>query len=311
MNTLKLLSLASLVMFLSACGGGGGGGGSDDDDNDDLTEEQQFAEETAIAGTESTKQAIATEEAPPIPFGPSVEFMTPFNIARELARASAEFPLSLSEYPLGPVEVSEETINGECGGSYTVVITSTTPDAAGVTFPFSLEMDGDLDNYCTGQTGESLTMDGFLDAEFNYNAFDNYSFTVTYDLDYVYDFPGLDATGSISATETCTVVGGVESCSVSTSYQSTNGILYTASNVVVSGNSSTGYSVTGSLEDEDGNTFTLDVNGFTLCSNGNVQNGTVEITVNGEEIITVTFPNCNECIITYQGVSRTVPQPDE
>lgn len=313
MKTVKLLGTALLMCLFVACGGGSGG--DDDDDNtntgDNPTADQVFAEETSIAATESSKQIVASQQSDFIPIGPVIN-SSPTEAVRNIISARAlNTTGQLASLPVGPVVVEEDVEDGECGGTFSTVSTITTPDDETQFFPSTVELDGDFNNFCIGENGSSITYNGTIDALFDFVAFDQYTFTVTYNLTYVTTLPISPNSGRIEGTETCTLMGDVETCSFSSSYTSANGTVYTSRNVEIDGNQSSGFNITGTIEDDEGNTFEIDVSGFVLCENGNVQSGEIVITLANQQVINVTYPNCNECIITYQGVARTVPQSSE
>jgi len=110
--------------------------------------------------------------------------------------------------------------------------------------------------------------------------------------------------------ETCNTVNSVETCSSSSEpYTASSGTSYTFENATVSGSSSSGYNIEGDLTDNQGNSFNVNVEGLTQCDSGNISTGTITITSSTGEVVSVTFPNCNECVISYAGDSWTIPQP--
>ena len=62
--------------------------------------------------------------------------------------------------------------------------------------------------------------------------------------------------------------------------------------------------------DEDLGYFDIDASSLTYsCDNGNFSTGTISILdSSGEEVISVSFPNCNDCVVTYGGNADTYSQ---
>lgn len=137
---------------------------------------------------------------------------------------------------------------------------------------------------------------------FVYNQ-DNGDFSFTYDL----TISDGSQTYNITATYECTNNG--MSCTYSDTFVD-NGKRYRTTNVSVSGNNTSGYNVSATVFIGDLGYVEITATNLTICANGNIGTGTIEVTdANGNVVLSVTFPDCNTMVITYNGVPDTVPQP--
>ena len=82
---------------------------------------------------------------------------------------------------------------------------------------------------------------------------------------------------------------------------------YTTSNMEVTGDSSTGYNVSGSVTDPDHGTITISASGILFnCPSGVPSAGTITVTASGGVTATVTFNDCDSFSIDYDGSVTTV-----
>ena len=285
----------TLAVILSACGG------SDSDDDASNTDNPGTdsgvtrgsvateAEDLSYIATQVSIRAVGAENSPPV-FG-----------------SVPSAPGALQKVT-GPVamEVTSTTIDGDCGGSATIVSEDTSSGDA--LFPLESEQEITYNNFCLSLgDGTSMTFNGSVDIELFID--EDYSFfAFSYDLAFSSDnaFVG---SGVIQASETCETFGDAAPiCTSSSSYEYSDGNEYVLSDFEVSGDASSGYSFDGEVDGGDFDTFTISVSDITLCDNGNIGSGSITITEAEVGTVSVSFPNCDEMIVTYDGVSETLPQ---
>lgn len=290
----------AFALFLTACGGGSDGGssggdtppsGSGNSGADPDSPVSTRAQDLSFVASEVSVRAVAAENSPII-----ASTSVPSNGGLQ---KSGE-PISMS---------STETVDGECGGSSTVVVDA--PENAENELPIESSFDITYNNFCIYLDGTtSIVFNGSAEAEIVIDA--EYSlFAYDYDLTYSSD-NALVGSGVISASERCETFGGADAlpiCTSTSSFEYSDGNEYTLTDADISGDASMGYSFEGEvgIEGEDEGTFSISVDAITLCENGNIGSGSITIT-DDDETITVTFPNCDEMVITYDGVSDTFSQ---
>jgi len=243
------------------------------------TASSQNSNQLANAASASAKQA--TKQAANNPAG-IVLTASPLN---ELARKVVEDVLS-SAGGIGnlPSGVST-TINGDCGGSATVNSDST---GSKITITYN--------SFCSGSAVFSGTAVITRTES---------SFTIKY-TDFKVTIDGVTTT--LDMTVACNTTG--TSCTFSSDFTGDNGTVYQSGSVSVSGNNTSGFNISGSVSDPDAGKIDFSANGITICTNGNIGSGTINITDStGNIVITVSFPNCNEMIITFNGTTERIAQP--
>ena len=285
-----------LFSVLAACGGGSGEGDSSDPVSDQNSQPGQdtqvgaMAEELSYVAAEISKRAIAAENTP--------------NIGLPIGSSG---PSSLA---FGKTETDTATDVGDCGGSLTSTVTTTTPDDETVFFPFSIDASFVFDSYCSSFGSDfQFVYDGTMEYEFSVDE-DSRFFFISYDLAYTSNSE-LVGSGVIQATETCTQMGDEpEECSSSSSYEFEDGTDYELSEFEVSGSATEGYSFSGEIADDEGSSFSISVTDIVLCEDGEfIQSGEIVVTdLSTGDSISVTFINCEEFVVTYQGISETFPQ---
>jgi hypothetical protein len=66
------------------------------------------------------------------------------------------------------------------------------------------------------------------------------------------------------------------------------------------------------LADGGGNTYSFKVEDlFMQCENNNVSGGTIVVTLNNDDPLTISFPDCAQSVVSYHGVAETFPQDIE
>ncbi|MBL4607935.1 MAG: hypothetical protein JKY01_08930 [Pseudomonadales bacterium] len=311
MKKLTTLALITTFSILTACGGGSGD--SETPPTRTLGDgDRSYAEELAIAAGEGSKSLAGSESGGFLPLG----FVSTENAIidglKQSLQQSFELNSTDSLLPLGIQETITETENGGCGGSMETTSTTTTPDdtSSGNIYPLHYEGTSTFIDYCNEDDGFETIFNGSLAWAYSITDPSSFSWVWDYNVSYSTNSPYGPQTGRFVYKESCSTINGVETCSTNSEpYVASTGTSYTFENATVSGNSFSGYNIEGNLIDNQGNSFSVSVQGFTQCDSGNVSTGTITITSSAGETVSVSFPNCNECVISYAGDSWTIPQP--
>jgi hypothetical protein len=325
---IKTIWLVCAIAICAACGGGGGGddgggttsggtggtggggtgGGTGGGGGTVLTPDQTFAQNTAIAVTETTKQVVASDQSVFMPLGAVVENPSIVGLIRDVVLNNAPLPESGRELPVSVIEstTSDFSVDGDCGGTYsgTSTVTSDTEDPL---FIFDTDLEGTFVNFCIEVPPYSVTYNGDVALVASNFSATSQEFTITLDVTFTSTLPDAPVTGSIDVAQSCTVDGAVSECTYATTFLGEASV-YTVTGVQVFGDSGVGFDVSGDIADDDGNEYTFVASQITFCLSGNIQSGTIDVTVNGGDVVNISYPNCNEMIITYKGESRTVSQ---
>ena len=277
----------SLVFTLSSCSSGGddddGGNNNNQGNTSEATVSDNNKKDVSIASAEGAKQAVTGST---LPTGISAE--SELNEAlKDLAINVLEQVESLSKLPTG----YSGTITGDCGGSanYNAVINGQQVN----------RIEYDFNQYCSS----SYTLDGNMTIYYTYSGNDISGYRIVYD-NVTYSGPNYNET--INMTITC---NATYSCTYSSSTTGSDGRTYTVSDSSVTGNNSSGYNVTATVTDPDHGTITITATNITICDNGNIGSGEIEVTDStGAVVLSITFPNCSEMVVTYNGVATTYNQ---
>jgi len=286
----KNISGYLLVVSLVSCGGGGGS--TDPVTQTEEGEIDSSIETLSLSTTEVIKRSVASESSP-------FAFKT---------SNSNFFKQRLDEIVRSAVTVENTTEPGDCGGQLVTTTTTTEPDDPSALFPRLTDNILNFENYCLGDSSSNAIVNGSVFISLNLQAFDDFVTILNYDIDYTSNLAFFPS-GVISYSETCTTKPNVpEVCTSSSLYEDLSGESYSFTTDEVSGSASSGYNLSGVITDGSSNTYDVSALNFTQCDNGNVGTGSIEIITNEGEVININFPNCNECIISYQGISETIPQ---
>lgn len=311
MRSLKALALVTSVSILTACGGGSGGG-EDPQSRTLEAGDKTYAEELAISAGEGSKSLVSSGSGGFAPVAFVGESNTVIDTLKEKLQQSVEIgshSSALSLLPVGAQETTTDREDGNCGGYYETTETTTTPDSPPY-FPFNRKASTIYADYCDEDEGYQTIINGSITWEYTLTDPENTSWKWYYDVSASSTTPYGPQSWTWKFNETCNTVNGVETCSSSSApYVASSGTSYTFENASVSGNNSSGYNIEGELTDNQGNSFDVSVEGLTQCDSGNISSGTITITSSTGEIVSVTFPNCNECVIGYAGDSWVIPQP--
>ncbi len=277
----------SLVFTLSSCSSSGGDDDGGNNNNQGNTSEATVSDnnkkDVSTASAEGAKQAVTGST---LPTGISAE--SELNEAlKDLAINVLEQVESLSNLPTG----YSGTLTGDCGGNanYNAVINGQQVN----------RIEYDFNQYCSS----SYTLDGNMTIYYTYSGNDISSYRIVYD-NLTYSGPSYNET--INMTITC---NASYSCTYSSTTTGSDGRTYTVSDSSVTGNNSSGYNVSATVTDPDHGTITITATNITICDNGNIGSGEIEVTDStGAVVLSITFPNCSEMVVTYDGVATTYNQ---
>jgi len=303
-GTAGLAILFSAMLGLTGCGGGGGGGSNNNDDGgggggDGTINEQAATIQTeddaklgADAAVESSYQAVVEEETPDLglglPGGVAIEGESHHEWLRKHS-------LELSELGLAPAGASFD-MEGDCGGNANVQYNEDFSDYRIV-----------FDNYCSsGYQGDNYIMDG----EWEWFGYENIQSGELegewgYDFDYTVTYRG--ETNRYQGSYRCNG-NDFTSCSYTNNYAGRSGRSYRSENVNVSGDNSSGYSVSARVYDQELGYLDYQASNLVLCEGGfGFQSGDISVTdSSGSEVLSVVFSGCDSYTATYQGVSYTI-----
>ncbi len=277
MNTIfkyfNFLLLSALITLGTACSSGGGGGG-----DAEITDEN--LEELATAGTEGVKQAVNNNSAP-LPFARKNTSSTVESLTVSLAQKVSQNPkfevLNLSDICDGGGSASFD--GDENGGS----ITYSACDIGGVVVSGTAKF--------KSSTSGSTT-----------------KFTIEY-IDFTITFNGITETIDLKAT--CTITDSSVSCSYESEALGIDGRTYEVSDITISGNSSSGYTVGCVVDDPDNGDITITTTTpITFnCPNGQPDNGAIVITDGDDNTATITFIDCDNYSVDFNGSTTTFTWP--
>ena len=267
-----LLTLIA-AFALTACGGGGGGPGTAE-----ITDAN--SKDVAVAGAEATKAATDSDEVPLAFKTGSTGYPTNALDVLDLGKQIAANLNAIEDYS-DLCDVSGTlTINvpdNVTASSYTATATY---------------------NNCTvsGYGGYNATINGTITVSGN-----NSTFSISANLSITAD----GETESFTYSATCTSSGSssLDSCTYSSSFTGDDGRSYSMSGITVSGDDTSGYTVSGRVTDPDHGVVTIATTTPVRfnCSNGNPSEGV--ITVTGNATVTVTFIDCDTFSVTFDGVT--------
>lgn len=269
-SLVKILILSVGCMALIACGGS-----DSDDESGGFTGETSPAvatdenkQDLAEAGTLAAKQAIAGNSSPL-----AVNIDTPaLDQANELIAAL----IQLNSLPMGN-DFSAQLCPD--GGS-----ASASGDQNNATYTF---------NNCQS---DGVTFDGSA----SYTTTSNGGFTITYS-NFSVSFNG--DTTTLNLTATC---DENFNCTYSSDFTAENGKSYRVENSEVSGNDTSGYSVSATVYEPDHGRISFTSTGLLFdCANGNPSSGSITLTDSSSQVIVVSFTSCTEYSVTFDGSAET------
>ena len=131
--------------------------------------------------------------------------------------------------------------------------------------------------------------------------------TTTLTWDFIYTFQGM--TESYNYSSVCTTDAttfAVIDCSYDSSIDGIDDRTYNVSDSSVSGDSSSGYTVSATVSDPDYGTFSIETTSPILlnCDNGQPSSGEIVFSDSTGVSVTVTFNDCNSFTVAYSGGSE-------
>lgn len=311
--------LVAASIGLAACGGSSssdsgpdtdsGTGNLGDPSGTDFTNVKQAtifsdkdAAEVAYAATEGVYQGINSSNAEnAIPIGGLV---SEYDIREALALDARELAAAvqpISGLPVGAIQ----TVEGTCGGSATINTGDDEfPENGTASYKYTYT------DYCLAlDDTSSYNLDGT--AEYSFTNVSGQLTKYTYSWDLTYKITGEDAvTSRVTGTTTCLLESSTYTCTYSDDFTGPNGEVYRVENVAVTQSGNGTYDASARVYDTDVGYVDFSASGILQCSNGNFENGTIEITDStGAVVVEVSFPDCNQCIVTFGGNAESYPQP--
>lgn len=303
---MKLLSIV-FTFFLVACGGGGGGGGNTPTDNTSNDFTVETTKELAVAAKETSTQIVASKSDVALPkLSPST---TARNALKTALTASPEAQMALFSEPDGArrprqaTHTGSESVEGTCGGtgSYTYTVTSDDTNR----YPLAMDYNWVLNDFCLDfKEGYQIVYNGTFAMDMYATDVENATYDYEFDFSYTTNFPGVQS-GSLYYAESCTMTDGEMTCS--TGMYESDTTTYHTSDVSVTGDAVSGYNISYTITDGDGNVCTVSFTGLTLCENGNIGSGNGTVTMKGQ-VINIEYISCDEFVVTYNGNTDTYNQ---
>jgi len=237
------------------------------------------AQDLAIAATESTKQGVSNDAAnsnnPFSSFGKNNG--SQFDIqafSEKLALQSQQAPGDILDICSG-------------GGSFSDNIDTATGNAS-YTF-----------NNCN--IADTVIINGTMSISTNVSG-DTVTTTLEYN-DFSYTINGI--TETVDFTMICTVTGTSASCSTSSSVTGLDGLTYSISDVSISGNTSTGYNVSATVDHPTHGTVSISASNVLFnCTNDNPSVGSITFTA-GNTSGSITFNSCTSYTVTVDGLGTS------
>lgn len=299
MKQLLISTCISASLFVTGCGGGGG----DNSDNNSgggitlgttysgltspATATDDNAEELAVAAVEGSIRAAAAID-------------NPLAIETHAAPSAQNLLLDvLLQQEIDSVTGATEVENGSCGGSFTLI----TPDMMMSNGVYHASYT--LNDYCIGGHGISAIFNGHATIQMQMAGGEMVRNITMMNITYTYY--GLNETFTTVYTGTidCSYSGDNETCTEYDNFNGVNGHTYRIEHA--SGNRNNL-----SVRVYDAQLGYIGIEATNLgyaCNNGNFSSGSIAITDStGTEVISLSFPNCNEMVLTYQNVASVYPQ---
>ncbi|PCJ86494.1 MAG: hypothetical protein COA54_08690 [Thiotrichaceae bacterium] len=280
---LSFLLLSTFIALGTACGGSGGGGGGNDAE---ISEENKVA--LATAGTEGVKQAVNNSNSPTL-FAKTNNNTPQQKVTLSLAQTVSQNPkLAMDQFFDCDFGTATLNIDGNTGNG-SIVFTQCRIGFGSASGDY-IEYNGDV-TFNTNISGNIAT------SVITYN---NFTFTTS--------IGGDVTTESLNLSATCTT--NTDTSSSSCSYDSEalgiDGRTYEVSDISVSGNASSGYTISATITDPDNGIITITTTSPIILDCPNGQPGSGEIVVSdGSNTMIVTFIDCNSFSINFNGSTNT------
>lgn len=316
---LKKLSVLTILSLLTACGGGGSSSDTPTETKTSTTPTGSGASASTVsdskslsfAAAEIVKRAIASEKSPNILRGMGASASTATADMTHAMQKRSAFSVRADEYEEDDfgLENGETQIPGDCGGMMTMTMDTNVVDEENPVFPAYINMSFTYEDFCqTILDDYQVVVNGSGLVKSYATSEDAYTSTMSYMFEFDSNYPS-EVPGVVSESITCVKKPGVEEvCDTASVYEDESGEDYTFNDVDVQGDDENGYNITGTLVDEAGNTFELIATALKFCENGNIESGELQLLVNNTEEVAVVFSNCDEFVVTYDGMTETYSQ---
>lgn len=329
MNFVRKVSPLAFVL-LTACGGGGSSSSSSGSSTlveyDGATTAATISDtnKSALAGSSSEVVTLAIESENSgdslgnLPVGIQAQ-----SIDQDVLKKAKELVLSIDNAVLAGLPVgAESSVDGTCGGS-----ASLSGDESNMTMVFS--------NFCINEDGYQMTFNGKANIKTSTNGSVK-RLTITYTN---FRMSGMGETFTISGTqvtevntateletysswnvsvtangETIRSAGSVtctaeDVCSFTEQFEAQNGDTYQVKDLSVSGDSSSGYSVSATFYDPDFGYVELTASNIILCADGSIASGSITLTDEAGNVLSVTFNGCGqEATVDLNGAAELLVQ---
>lgn len=328
MNFVRKVSPLAFVL-LTACGGGGSSSSSGSStlvEYDGATTAATISDtnKSALAGSSSEMVTLAIESENSgdslgnLPVGIQAQ-----SIDQDVLKKAKELVLSTDTGALAGLPVgAESSVNGECGGSasfsgseenFTInysnfcmyigsdelvasgkvnIKTSTSGSIERTTLTYT--------NFRMSGMGETFTLTGTMVTEMNTTTYlETYS---SWNISVTANGETIRSAGSV----TCTAE---DVCSFTEQFEAQNGDTYQVKDLSVSGDSSSGYSVSATFYDPDFGYVELTASNIILCADGSIASGSITLTDEAGNVLSVTFNGCGqEATVDLNGAAELLVQ---
>lgn len=312
MKSLSFLSVVTFSLILAACGGGGGGGSSSSapdpgfsGNTSRATVDDTNAEGLSRGVVQSASRVEVYDQSSLGGLRAANTEGLDIHIIAEDATDSFVDELVYRYGNEGLAARIDTTIDCDISGTARLIFPTLTQGQ-----PVPQTGSGTLIyNDCSDFDFPNEAIDGTVDI--GWNGFDEtrgfQNFTVTINVTVTIAGRGSQR---VVGTITCSNFGATCTSSIPLEdFTGEDGTDYRVENVEVTGNASSGYNMTARVYHETYGYVDIVATGLILCSNGNIQAGSIQVTdATGGVVLTVSFSNCDDYTVTFDGVSTVYPQ---
>ncbi|WP_430461831.1 hypothetical protein ACQUQU_03320 [Thalassolituus sp. LLYu03] len=325
MNAFRMLTPLAFVL-LTACGSS-----SDSDSGVDykgITTAATISDSNKSALADSSSELVvfavqsenSSDSLDNLPYGIQVSSVDPELISQAKAFADAIDPTTLGNVPVGAS--GSATVDGDCGGSATISGSENDLTISYSSFCIDLfddemvasgklrmqsSVSGSTERFTITYTnfsmsvgGESFSISGTLVSETNtetdLETYSSWNLTITAD----------GVTTRSAGSVTCT---SEDNCTYTEQFEGADGETYQVADLDVAGNSSTGYDISATFYDPDYGYVELTASDILLCDDGSIASGTITLTDEDDNVLTITFNGCGQdATVTLSGVAEVIAQ---
>jgi len=257
----------SLLVFLTACGGGSSGGSSGVSGPATITADNK--EDLALAASLAAAEVKSVDDAPASPFGGVMSVSAEVYAANDLVLLTYELSTLPSGVDASQICTSGGTASVESNNSQTTVIYNNC-DLGGVVASGTATI---------VTSGETITI-----------TYRNFSITVD------------GEENILNVTVTCVNLN----CSISSEFTDGSGKSYRIDSSSISGNDSSGYSITATVYDSEYGTLEFSASAIKFeCTNGFPSSGSLSFS-DGTTDVSIAFVSCDSYTLTIDGVAESL-----